>query len=246
MVRAHLFWRWYVRRSDLKGAEELKNGVVSILLAVALTLSIGLIGCAGEYAGGITEYTLAVSGTDGGSTVPGFDLVCTGGTEASLEAIPDPGYSFIGWAGDVETIADVTAARTTIIMNDDCSIRANFQKTPSTYYTLTLAASGNGSTSPSAGQHTYAAGTVVAITAFPADGYRFVIWTGSVGTVANVIVATTTITVNADYSITANFEEGVMTSSDPDIGATVRGDMKEEGYFFPSDLQRHTFFTGTT
>ncbi len=216
------------------------------MLAVTLALSIGLIGCAGEHAQEITEYTLTVYSTDGGSTVPGFDLVCTGGTEASLEAIPDPGYSFIGWAGDVETIADVTAAGTTIIMNDDYSIRANFQKTPSTYYTLTLAVSGNGSTSPAMGQHTYAAGTVVPISAFPVNGYRFVIWTGSVGTVANVIVATTTITVNADCSITANFEEGVMTSPNPDVGATVRGAMKEEGYFFPSDLQRHTFFTGTT
>ena len=96
------------------------------------------------------------------------------------------------------------------------------------------------------GQHTYAAGTVVPITAFPANGYRFVIWTGSTGTVANVIAATTTITVNADYFITANFEEGVVTFPGPDVGATVRGATKEEGYIFPSDLQRHTFFTGTT
>jgi hypothetical protein len=230
----------------LKGAEELKNGVVSILLAVTLALGIGLVGCAGDHLWETTEYTLTVYSTDGGSTVPGFDLVCAEGTEVSIEATPEPGHRFVGWTGDVDTIADVSAARTTIIMNGNYSILANFHEIPATYHTLTLAVSGNGSTSPSVGQHTYTAGTVVPITALPASGYRFVIWTGSTGTVANVVAATTTITVNADYFITANFEEGVVTFPGPDVGATVRGATKEEGYIFPSDLQRHTFFTGTT
>ena len=217
-----------------------------MLLAVTLALSIGLIGCAGEHVREITEYTLTVYSTDGGSTKPGFDLVYAEGTEVSIEATPEPGHRFVGWTGDVDTIADVNAAKATIIMNDNYSILASFCEIPAAYYTLTLAVSGNGSTSPSVGQHTYAAGTVVPITAFPANGYRFVIWTGSTGTVANVIAATTTITVNADYFITANFEEGVVTFPGPDVGATVRGATKEEGYIFPSDLQRHTFFTGTT
>ena len=39
------------------------------------------------------------------------------------------------------------------------------------------------------------------------EGYRFVNWTGDVGTIANVNAASTTITMNGDYSITANFEE---------------------------------------
>jgi hypothetical protein len=250
----------------LKGAEELKNGVVSILLVVTLALSIGHIGCAGEYVRGITEYTLAVYSTDGGNAcVPRQDCtcgegteesggglnvpeecICAEGTEVSIEATPEAGHRFVSWTGDVDTIADVNAPKTTIIMNDNYSITANFYETPATYYTLTLAVSGNGSTSPSVGQYTYAAGTVVPITATPASGYQFVIWTGSTGTVANVVAATTTITVNADYSITANFEEGVVTLPGPDVGATVRGDTKEEGYIFPSDLQRHSFFTGIT
>ena len=35
--------------------------------------------------------------------------------------------------------------------------------------------------------------------------YRFVNWTGDVGTVTNVHAAITTITMNGDYTITANF-----------------------------------------
>jgi len=249
----------------LKGAEELKNRVVSILLAVTLALSIGLIGCAGEHVREITEYTLTVYGTGGGNAcVPSLDCicgegtesdaglsvpqdcVCAEGTEVSIEATPEPGHRFAGWTGDVDTIADVNAARTTIIVDDNYTIVANFHEISATYYTLTLAVSGNGSTSPSVGQHTYAAGAVVPITAFPANGYRFVIWTGSAGTVANIIAATTTVTVNADYFITANFEEGVVTFPGPDVGATMTGGVREEGYIFPSDLQRHSFFTGIT
>jgi uncharacterized repeat protein (TIGR02543 family) len=227
---------------DLKGGEKVKNRLVSISLAVALVLSVGLVGCAGEYALGITEYTLTVSGTEGGSTVPEFDSVCGEGTEQTIEAIPEPNYRFIGWTGDVDTIADVNAAKTTIIINDNYSITANFHKMPVTYYTLTLAVDGSGSTSPSVGQHTYAAGTVVSITATPAAGYRFVNWTGSVGTVANVIAAMTAVIMSADYSITANFEEGVVTFPDPSVGTTIRGDIGERGYLFPSDVQDHNPF----
>jgi hypothetical protein len=172
--------------------------------------------------------------------------VCAEGTEVSIEATAEAGHRFAGWTGDVDTIADVNAAKTTIIMNDNYSIRASFCEIPVTYYTLSLAVYGSGSTSPSVGQHTYTAGTVVSITATPASGYRFVIWTGSTGTVANVVATTTTVTLNADYSMTANFEEGEATFRGPDVGTTVRGDINEEGYIFPSDLQRHSFFAGIT
>lgn len=226
--------------------DRVRSKIACISLVVVLALSVGGIGCTGEYGPQTTEYSLIISSTEGGTTVPELDCLCAEGTETSLEAIPDPGYSFIGWTGDVDTIADVNAAKTTIIVNDNYTITANFYEISATYYTLTLVVSGNGSTSPSVGQHTYAGGTVVPITAFPADGYRFVIWTGSVGTVANVIAATTTITVNADYSIKANFEGGTVTLPSSDVGTTVRGAIGEEGYFFPSDLQRHSFFTGAT
>jgi ATP-dependent Zn protease len=45
------------------------------------------------------------------------------------------------------------------------------------------------------------------LVAKPEDGYRFVNWTGDVGTIANVNAAQTTITMNDNYSITVNFEE---------------------------------------
>jgi len=75
--------------------------------------------------------------------------------------------------------------------------------TPTTQYTLTITSTAGGDvTTPTEGTHTYSAETVVNLTATPDAGYRFVNWTGNV---ANVNDATTTITINGNYTITANF-----------------------------------------
>jgi uncharacterized repeat protein (TIGR02543 family) len=77
-----------------------------------------------------------------------------------------------------------------------------------TQYDLTISSTAGGSvTTPDEGTFTYDAGTVVGLEATPDAGYQFVNWTGDVGTVANVNAATTTITMNGNYAITANFEE---------------------------------------
>jgi len=155
-------------------------------------------------------YTLTVGVTGGGSTSPAAGQhTYGGGAVISISATPASGYHFVNWSGNVGSIANVNAASTTITMNDDYSIIANFKETAVTYYMLNMAATGSGSTSPAVGQHTYAAGTVVPIIATPTAGQYFVNWTGNVGTIANVNAASTTITMNANYSVTANFEVAV-------------------------------------
>jgi hypothetical protein len=62
---------------------------------------------------------------------------------------------------------------------------------------------GSVSLSPSGGE--YKLGTQVILAASPAGGYRFVNWTGDVGTVASVNSASAVIRMNDDYSISANF-----------------------------------------
>ncbi len=62
-------------------------------------------------------------------------------------------------------------------------------------------------TAPGEGTFTRTAGTVVSLVATTASGYQFVNWTGDVGTIANANAASTTITINDSYSITAVFEE---------------------------------------
>jgi hypothetical protein len=49
------------------------------------------------------------------------------GTVVNLEVEPEEGCRFVMWIGDVDDVADVTAASTTITMNDDYSITATFK-----------------------------------------------------------------------------------------------------------------------
>ena len=89
-------------------------------------------------------------------------------------------------------------------MNADASITANFQVI--TYDLTTASGSGGSVTTPGEGSNTYNSGTVVNLVATPDSGYTFVNWSGDVTNVADVNAASTTITMNADASITANFQ----------------------------------------
>jgi hypothetical protein len=175
------------------------------IFLVTVALIVGMVGC-----GGGESYTLTITSTAGGSTTPSEGThTYEAGTVVNLTATPATGYRFVNWTGNVSTVGNVNAASTTITMNGDYSITANFEKIPVTSYTLTIAVNGSGSTSPSVGQHTSTAGTVVPIIATPASGYGFVNWTGNVGTIANINAASTNITMNSSYYITANFAIGI-------------------------------------
>jgi hypothetical protein len=123
-----------------------------------------------------------------------------------LAAETEEDYRFVEWTGDVGTIADVYAASTTITMNGDYSITAHFEEISSFQYDLTTFSTEGGSvTEPGQGVFTYDGGAVVDLVATPDEGYQFVDWTGDVDTIADIEAAVTTITMDDDYSITANF-----------------------------------------
>jgi uncharacterized protein YkwD len=168
-----------------------------------------------------SQYSLTVSSSAGGSvTTPGEGtFVGDAGLVVGLVATPAAGYQFVNWTGDVGTIANVNAASTTITMNGAYSIAANFEVIPTSQHTLTTSSTAGGSvTTPGEGTFTRDAGTVVSLAATPATGYHFVNWTGDVGAIANVNAASTTITMNDSYSVTAVFSED--SPSPPGIGYT--------------------------
>ena len=73
-------------------------------------------------------------------------------------------------------------------------------------YNLTIASTAGGSvTVPGEGTFAYDEETIVDLVAEADEGYQFVNWTGNVSAIADVYDASTTITMNGDYSITANF-----------------------------------------
>jgi len=169
-----------------------------------------------------SQYNLTISSTAGGSvTDPGEGTFAyDDGTVVNLVAVAEQGYRFVNWTGDVDEIADVDAAATTITMDDDYAITANFLKT----YTLTVGSTAGGSvTSPGEGTFTYDGGIVVNLVAEAEQGYRFVNWTGDVDEIVDVDAATTTITMNDDYVISANFIARYDLTIDSTAGGSVTG-----------------------
>lgn len=73
-------------------------------------------------------------------------------------------------------------------------------------YQLTISSTEGGSViTPGEGTFTYNEGKVVRLVARSALGHAFDEWTGDVATINTVNSFVTTITMNGDYSITANF-----------------------------------------
>ena len=175
------------------------------IFLVALALIAGMVGCAP------VQYSLTISSAAGGSvTTPGEGtFTYDADTVVDLVAEAEEGYRFVNWIHDVCTIADVNDATTIIIMQADYSITANFDEIPLLQYDLTIVSTAGGLvTTPGEDTFTYDKGTVVNLVAQAEEGYHFVKWTGNVDTIADVEEASTTITMQGDYSITANFWEG--------------------------------------
>jgi len=184
------------------------------MVFIAATLIAAMISCT------TVRYDLKTSSSEGGSvTTPGEGTFnYEDGAVANLVATPDAGYHFANWTGDVDTIVNVEAAETTITMNGDYEITANFGKG----YELTVSSSEGGSvTTPGEGVFTYAADMMVSLVASPTDGYRFLNWTGDVDTIADVNAASTTITMDDNYSITASFVAQYVLTIDATEGGEV-------------------------
>jgi hypothetical protein len=152
--------------------------------------------------------TMAVNQSGWGSTTPstGDHQICEG-DQVGIEATPADGYQFVSWSVTGGSVADANDPTTTVTVNNDMTITANFESTGVTTYTLSMNVNNSnwGSTTPPADgtPDEYSAGTVVTITATPQPGYEFINWTGAA--VANANSATTTITMNSNKTVTANF-----------------------------------------
>jgi len=100
---------------------------ISVFLIVA-ALVVGMVG----YTSSPTQYTLTVSSSEGGKvTTPGEGtFTYSEGTEVDLVAGADEGYQFVSWSSGPgflrSPIADAKTTATTIVMNRDYSISANF------------------------------------------------------------------------------------------------------------------------
>ncbi|MGD0552817.1 MAG: S8 family serine peptidase [Sedimentisphaerales bacterium] len=155
--------------------------------------------------------TLTVTtSADGTVTTPGIgDFNYTDGNIAPLIASANANYHFVNWTGSAVTagkVADPNSPATTVTMNGNYTVQANFAIDQKSLTTSTT--TGGTITTPGIGTYSYDYGTNASIVASAGTGYHFVSWTGSAvtaGKVADPNSAGTTVTMDANYTVQANF-----------------------------------------
>jgi hypothetical protein len=167
--------------------------------------------CAITLATATDERTLTVSSTSGGSaSAPGEGtFTYDHGTVAATAATAETNYHFVNWSGtavDAGKVGDPNSASTTVTMDSDYTLQANFAIDQRT---LTVSSTSGGSVSvPGEGAFDYDHGTAVSVTATPELNCHFVEWAGTAvdaGKVAEPSSANTTVAMDADYTLQANF-----------------------------------------
>jgi hypothetical protein len=163
----------------------------------------------------VVPCTLTASSTEGGSvTVPGKGIFSyPPGSEVSVKAVAEPYYLFTGWTGtavDAGRVANPTSPSTTVTVNADYTLVANFRRVVLVDpRTVTISSADGGFVSvPGEGAFQYEKGMTVSVTAKAQSGYLFWGWTGTVveaGKVADPASSTTTLKVDDNYTLSANF-----------------------------------------
>jgi len=155
--------------------------------------------------------TLTVTSSAGGTvTQPGIgDFNYTDGNVAALIASANANYHFVNWTGSAVIagkVADPNSPATTVTMNGNYTVQANFAIDQKSLTTSTT--TGGTITTPGIGTYSYDYGANASIIASATTGYHFVNWTGSAvtaGKVADANSAGTTVTMDANYTVQANF-----------------------------------------
>lgn len=110
------------------------------------------------------------------------------------------------WATILGLLLMAASPAVGLLAADNSTNTTNSEDAPSAQYELSINATEGGSvTQPGEGVFTYNEGVTINLVAAPDAGYRFVEWADDVDTIADVNAASTDITMNGNYSITANF-----------------------------------------
>ncbi|MEM7333018.1 MAG: hypothetical protein AAF490_13095, partial [Chloroflexota bacterium] len=129
-----------------------------------------------------------------GTETRSVDAPYVEGMDVTLTAVPDTGWQFSHWSGDV----DSTDNPITLTLNADTEVTAVFSPILVTV-TTTITGDGNIDISQTA---TYQYGQQITITATPDAGWKFTRWGGDLTNTQNPL----TITLHSDMTIEAIFE----------------------------------------
>ncbi len=146
------------------------------------------------------KYDLTVSASGSGSVnveLAGSNALSGGtynsGAEIMLTAIPESGFEFSGWSGDLTGLSNPA----TVTMDANKSVTATFTPKP----TLTVNTAGSGSVGINPPGGVYNTGDVVTLTATPGPGFAFSGWSGDLAGSDNPA----TITMSGSKTVTAAF-----------------------------------------
>ena len=118
------------------------------------------------------------------------------GATATLTATPAAGFQFSGWSGDLAGATNPA----TLLMDANKNVTANFTAIPPPRI-LTVNTTGSGTVVVNPMHDFYDDGSTVTLAATPAAGFQFSGWNGDL----NGLVNPSTLTMNADKSVTAAF-----------------------------------------
>jgi uncharacterized repeat protein (TIGR02543 family) len=186
---------------------------------------------------GANLYTLTVSGTHGSLNVDGvaqalpYTAFYDYAAVVSLEAVPDTGYQFAGWSGDLTDMTNPVD----VTITGSMTIAASFSLGR---YTLSLSGTGgtvkvDGATQtlPWSGQYDY--GTAVTLEAVEDSCTRFSGWSGSLdGRDSPVLLL-----MDGDKSIAAGFDSIVVFN---DVACDAWGAREIAACFFEGTVQGYT------
>ncbi len=144
----------------------------------------------------VNSYTLTVTAGEGGTVTGGGEY--EEGTEVTITAIAEEGYSFVSWSNGS------TESSISISVSENINLEATFEELPK--YQVTLNDPEGGEISASSGSILISSGEfyqgfVITLTAIPDGGYRFKQWIG-IDSSSNQIE----ISIDSAIEISAEFE----------------------------------------
>ncbi|MCL2220399.1 MAG: InlB B-repeat-containing protein [Chitinispirillia bacterium] len=157
-----------------------------------------------------TTYTVTYNANGGTGTAPSAQTVNAGSsvTLASGSGLTRTGFTFGGWNTNAGGSGTNYNAGASFTPTANVTLYARWIAATATTYTLTINAGTGGTVNPS-GQQTVEEGAAFNISASANSGYSFTSWTVTAGgaQIANVNNPATTVTLTANATITANFQQ---------------------------------------
>ena len=148
------------------------------------------------------QFTLTLTASEGGTAIKVPDQASyNAGSTVTIIAQANDGYEFVQWSdGNTENVRSIT-------MTQDMVLHATFVEEQKELFTLTLTAGEGGTVTKTPDQPSYAAGSVVTITAQANEGFEFVSWSdGDKNSVRNITM-TQNVELNATFKrIASNYD----------------------------------------